>query len=396
MIKNISFSNFKLFKEKQNLELKPITVLIGKNNSGKTAVLKLPSMIAGSLKGEFDDIIKLENDKVKIGSEYRDLVYNRELKIGETLDVEISNDKDYTVFETLKVKISLPVDEIKDKPKLIKWEHYKNDKLIHRNEEKDVFKGFVINDIDFKNLILKIDYIEALREKPHEEYSFDNSEINKIGLKGENSYHILINDKVLGDGDILKQVSNWYKENFENWSIEILESKAVSSNKMKFSFTLLNSSIKQINIINTGQGINQALPLITRSYMKDKEPVLIIIEEPESHLHPAAHGNLAQRFVESVIDDENKRYLIETHSENFILRLQNLIADPDFEFTPDDLQIYYVDYNEKQQESFLKPIILDEEGEIEDWPENIFNESIDEVYKLRRNQKKRRENASKN
>lgn len=396
MIKNISFSNFKLFKEKQNLELKPITVLIGKNNSGKTAVLKLPTMIASSLKGKFDDIIKLENYGIKIGSEYSDLVYNRKLKIGETLDLELSNNEEDLAFENLRIKIALPLDEIKDKQRLIQWEYLKNKELMSLKQEKDVFKGFVRNEVDFKYLSLKIDYIEALREKPLEEYSFDNSETAKIGVKGENTYQILIKDKFKDKNQILTQVSEWYKENFENWSIDIKDGQVLYSSKYKYSFNLSNSTLKDINITNTGQGINQTLPLITRSYMKDEEPVLIIIEEPESHLHPAAHGNLSQRFVESVIEDENKSYLIETHSENFILRLQNLIADPDFPFTPEDLRIYYVDYDEDKQESNLKPIILDEDGEIEDWPDNVFNESIDEVYKLRRNQKKRRENAGKN
>ena len=52
MINKISFKNYKLFKEKQTLELKPITILIGKNNSGKSAVLKLPVLITSGLEGE--------------------------------------------------------------------------------------------------------------------------------------------------------------------------------------------------------------------------------------------------------------------------------------------------------------------------------------------------------
>jgi predicted ATPase len=399
MITKISFSNFKLFKEKQELLLKPITVLIGKNNSGKTAVLKLPTLVSNSLSGSFNEAIKI-NDKtngfVNIASEYRDLVYNRELKPGDTVDFEISNNIHNQIFKQLNVKIELPFDEIKDKPIVRDWEYLENSQLTYKNKKTDSFKGFVNTSYAVEDMKLNFDYIEALREKPQEEYSFDSSEINKIGLKGENAYQILIKDKVIGTGEILKEVSNWYKENFENWAIEIIEDQIVNSNKMKFSFCLSNSSIKQINIINTGQGINQALPLITRSYMKDEEPVIIIVEEPESHLHPAAHGNLAQRFVESIIEDDNKRYLIETHSENFILRLQNLIADPDFPFTQDDIQIYYVDYDENKQESVLKTILIEEDGEIEDWPENVFNENVDEVFKLRRNQKKRRENASQN
>jgi predicted ATP-dependent endonuclease of OLD family len=50
MVSQIRFKNFKLFKNWQTLEIKPITILIGKNNSGKTALLKLPAMIGESLK----------------------------------------------------------------------------------------------------------------------------------------------------------------------------------------------------------------------------------------------------------------------------------------------------------------------------------------------------------
>lgn len=61
--------------------------------------------------------------------------------------------------------------------------------------------------------------------------------------------------------------------------------------------------------------------------MNEVEPTLIVVEEPETHLHPAAHGDLAERFVDSFIEDSNKRYLIETHSQNFVLRLRRLIAE---------------------------------------------------------------------
>ena len=46
MIDSITFSNYKLFKSQQTLRLKPITVVIGKNNFGKSALLKLPIIIA--------------------------------------------------------------------------------------------------------------------------------------------------------------------------------------------------------------------------------------------------------------------------------------------------------------------------------------------------------------
>ena len=65
MINKISFKNYKLFKEKQTLELKPITILIGKNNSGKSAVLKLMTLIEGALGGKNDNVFELKNDDEK-------------------------------------------------------------------------------------------------------------------------------------------------------------------------------------------------------------------------------------------------------------------------------------------------------------------------------------------
>jgi AAA15 family ATPase/GTPase len=60
MISKIKFKNFKLFKDWQTLEIKPITILIGKNNTGKTAVLKLIPLLESSLSGRFDEAIILK------------------------------------------------------------------------------------------------------------------------------------------------------------------------------------------------------------------------------------------------------------------------------------------------------------------------------------------------
>jgi predicted ATPase len=125
--------------------------------------------------------------------------------------------------------------------------------------------------------------------------------------------------------------------------------------------------------------------------MPIEEDILIIIEEPETHLHPAAHGNLAERFVDSYLEDNRRKYLIETHSENFVLRIQRLIASKKID--RNDVKIYYVDYNESDFSSNLNEIKIEDDGEIEDWPDNVFNESLDEVIKLRKAQKDR-ENAS--
>lgn len=359
MVNEISFKNFKVFKSLQTLKLAPITVLIGKNNTGKSAVLRLPTMLAGALKGEpLNWINKIGDDRensIELGSDFKDLVYNKveagiiELGIfNEKTKVEIAFTKEYGILD------------------------YKlNGENIDTNTE---LKGLLIKGKPFDNLSLNIDYLGAIRIEPESVYTFSNDNYDKVGIKGQNACLILIQD-LKKDKGLINKVSNWYKKNFEGWRIEVLESK--TQTETKYEIAISNSNIEAINIRQTGQGIHQVLPLIVRSYMKEDKPTLIIIEEPETHLHPAAHALLAQRFAESYLEDKNKHYLIETHSQNFVLRLRRMVAESTLKSK--DIAIYYVDFDEGKNESYLKHIKVDDGGGVEWWPEGIFSETTQET-----------------
>lgn len=359
MINKISFKNYKLFKEKQTLELKPITILIGKNNTGKSAVLKLPVLISNSLEGlPINWKYKIGEDSVnsiELGTDFKDLVYNRNEK--SFIEFSVSNEKD-------RIDIALNKEDGILEYKL-------------NNTDIDVssgFKGFLLDGKKIENLNLIIDYLGAIRAEPESDYIFSNENYEKIGIKGQNAYPILIND-FINTSQIINKVSNWYKSNFENWQLKVIETKIVT--ETKYEIAISNSVLNAINIKQTGQGIHQLLPLIVRTYMEDLEPTLIIIEEPETHLHPAAHGNLAERFVDSFLEDNNKNYLIETHSQNFVLRMRRLIAEGILK--ADQLAIYYVDFNEELNESTLETIKIDDGGGVEKWPDGIFSETTIET-----------------
>jgi predicted ATPase len=364
MINKISFKNYKLFKEKQTLELKPITILIGKNNSGKSAIAKLPVLISNGLNGlPLNWVFKIGEERensVELGTDFKDLVYNRNEK--SFIEFGVSNEKD-------SIELALnKEDGVLD---------YKIN-----NKEIDIsnnFKGFLLDGIQIENLNLNIDYLGAIRVEPESDYSFSNEKNKYIGIKGQNAYPILIDDYVEGNLKLIKKVSDWYKTNFENWELKVIETK--SETETKYELAISNSVLNSINIKQTGQGIHQALPLIVRSYMDVIEPTLIIIEEPETHLHPAAHGNLAQRLVDSYLENSNKNYLIETHSQNFVLRMRRLVAEGFLK--AEDLGIYYINFDDELNESKLELIEVDEFGRVKFWPEGIFSETLDETIAIR-------------
>ena len=360
MVTKIRFKNFKLFKEWQELEIKPITILMGKNNTGKTAVLKLAALVRHFLNGGSVNTIHQadidKNNSIELGTDFSDLVYNRS-HLG-ILELEISND-------TQTIKTAISKDGILE--------------LIDNHAPIDIndfqFNEFFRVNPTINYLKYDIDYIGGIRVEPEYNYYLANDIFDKMGLKGQNTYPILIQD-FKKSKQLINRTSEWYKSNFEGWEVKVIENKL--STETNYSVAISNDKLDAINIRQSGQGIHQVLPLIVRSFKIDDSPALIIIEEPETHLHPAAHGNLAERFVDSYLEDSSKRYLIETHSQNFILRMRRLIAEG--KLCPKDLKIYYVDYDEDTNESELsKKIIVDEGGGVSWWPEGVFGETVIEA-----------------
>lgn len=116
-MQKITFENYKAFKDKQEIELKPITILLGKNSSGKSAIAKLPSMIEHSLKGDFPEPLQFVNDDVEIGAEFRDLMHGRKTTGANALKIGL-----YDINESLELSI-VQTDQIKDKFEVFEWRH---------------------------------------------------------------------------------------------------------------------------------------------------------------------------------------------------------------------------------------------------------------------------------
>ena len=395
MIDILHFKNYKSFKDKQEIIFKPITVIMGKNSSGKSAVVKLPTMLEISLKGNFDEPVILDNNGVELGAEFRDLVYGREIG---SLELSLFENKN-----SLKVEIASGVKD-EDFPKIRKWQ-YNNVLNLSYNDIKDEyfdkftkqsykveFSGFnitnikpIVKDVNI-NIELNTNYVGPFREIPERTYSFKgSSKILKVGNKGENAYQILINDYVKKEGKLLKKVSDWYENNFDGWGIQIND-----KSKPDYKIELVRKKPAfSVNIKDVGEGMTQALPIVVSAFLEDKKEVLTILEQPELHLHPAAHGNLAELLALSS-KITNKKFLIETHSQNFILRLRRLVAEGRIE--KGNLALYFVEYNTESNTSELKQIDVNRDGSVSFWPKNIFSETLDETLAIRNAQLKMSKN----
>jgi predicted ATPase len=117
----------------------------------------------------------------------------------------------------------------------------------------------------------------------------------------------------------------------------------------------------------------------------------LLFEQPELHLHPAAQAALGSVLAKFPVENgRRKNLIVETHSENLILRLQNEVAVGNLQ--PDDVAILFVEPSAGGHR--IVRITLDHDGEfVGEWPRGFFEESYWESVQLARTRSGRGKDA---
>lgn len=112
------------------------------------------------------------------------------------------------------------------------------------------------------------------------------------------------------------------------------------------------------NLLDVGYGVSQVLPLVVEGIISAEEG-LLLIQQPEVHLHPRAQAALGSLFVELVAKDA-KQFVIETHSDYIVDRIRMEIANGKL---PTELVvILYLERN--GTETTVYPITVDSLGNL--------------------------------
>ena len=95
------------------------------------------------------------------------------------------------------------------------------------------------------------------------------------------------------------------------------------------------------NLIEVGYGVSQALPMVTH-LLRDDNPPVMLLQQPEVHLHPSAAAALGTLLCEMAADGEkDRRLVVETHSDFIIDRVRMAARDGAGGIEPDDIAILY-------------------------------------------------------
>ncbi len=136
---------------------------------------------------------------------------------------------------------------------------------------------------------------------------------------------------------------------------------------------LIDNSIKPANEKKPQTPWHDGKPDHKKLYF-ERYPQVICVEEPEVHLHPKYQSLLAEMFVEAY-QKYNIHFIIETHSEYLIRKLQVMVADKENALSPNDVSLNYVEKDENGT-SHNRQIKIQEDGRLsEPFGEGFYDEA---------------------
>jgi len=226
-----------------------------------------------------------------------------------------------------------------------------------------------------------IHYISADRIGPQDYYpKFNLSKFINVGARGQFTVNLLytkrddlVNEKLCLGQDaqtLATQTEEWMSKIFNGAKVEVPRSE---SNILEL---LLNTSMSKDRFrpANVGYGYHCTLPIVVSGLIA-KEGEILIVENPEAHLHPRAQSELVKFLAK--VSSLGVQVFIESHSDHILNGLR--IAVLDNFIMAQDLSILYFQRNLEQP--FVQ-INVQSNGGIEDWPEGFFDQMDQDFSRL--------------
>ena len=405
MITELTARNFKSWEDTGKLRFAPLTGLFGANSSGKTSILQVLLMLKQTVEhpspdwneplyfGNEESLVNLGNFGTVIHKHKQDLSLDISVSWKSSTVADINK---YIRFYNLNVETLSSSQGDRDRSEEISFStniargvvnnsYYATDLYRFDVQQPDLFRcyGFrtARNQImeissrfegDFENLFSRILYLGPLREHPRPRYTWDGDHPKGIGQDGKKAISALLSGRVR-HFSIDEQILKWLQQ------LELINSydlRPLSDTGRDYEFLVKQyKSGPEVRLTDIGFGVSQVLPVLILCYYAPEGSILIL-EQPEAHLHPKVQTELADVLID-VVKNRNVQIILESHSEYLLSRLQRRIAEKKIAAT--DTALYFCEIKDGTSE--IEQLNVDEYGNIRNWPQDFFGDVTGELIK---------------
>ncbi len=359
MISEIHLKNFKCFAD-QRLHLRRLTVLSGVNGTGKTSAIHALLLLRQSFQQDLlpGEGLALNGELAHLGAG-RDALYEDapEENIGLGLTFRSGSQASWRFDYDAEADV-LAVASASDSPNIY---------------DSALFKGSFV-------------YLGAARIGPQAAFAMEEHAVRKLrnlGAVGENTPHFLSlygGDPVRHEAlthpraearDLLSQVEAWLGEISPGARLSVVPFRDLDVVQLRYSFVTGSDVSNPYRPANVGFGLTYTLPIVVAA-LASPPGSLLIVENPEAHLHPRGQTRIAELLARAAI--AGVQVILETHSDHILnsirLAVYRRLLDPQA------VQLHFFErrVSESRASSIVTSPEMDADARIEPWPEGFFDE----------------------
>ena len=383
MFRRIDLLHFKCF-ELLRLPLGPLTLLSGLNASGKSSVMQAFALFHQTVREhEWSPALMLNGSAVRLGTAgdvIDQVTGSRSCGIGLHDD-----DTEYQwEFTAGRSDMSLTVSRMAigeqqfvaaENEILFLHQMLPEGEIRAPNSERPSVTG-----VDLVMRLDELSYLTAERVGPRDTYPLEGPEhLGVIGSKGEHAVSLLYSrgDAPVADGLVLpnvpptrlRQVAARMAAFFPGFELEVSPIPGANS------LTLGVRTSHQTDFhrpVHTGFGITQVLPIVVASLFAASGG-LLLVENPEVHLHPAGQATMGEFLAE--VAASGVQVVLETHSDHVLNGVRRAVKRGVLQ--ADAAALHFFRSREdamRDGDAQVQSPQLANDGSIDHWPEGFFDQ----------------------
>ena len=367
MISEIGIRNFKAFK-RLSISVSALNLLAGMNGMGKSTLVQSLLLLRQANSSLSDGKLPLNGELVSIGK-------------GSDAFYQYSSEKEIEFY----------LKNSEGYERRWKFDYYPERDTLFSKTKSDH------NDLNFFSLLDdNFQYLNAERLGPQETYKSSSYHViqrRQIGIHGEFAVHYLnlygsekithtaLHHKKARTNLLLHQTEAWMSEISPETKLNTTTIPGTDLVLLDLQFGTRSDYTNRFRMANVGFGISYALPVVV-ALLSAAPGRLIIIENPEAHLHPRGQAEMGRLIACAA--EAGAQIFIETHSDHVIngIRVavkQKLIAQ-------EKVRLFYFERVNEDQEQYsnVTSILVDHKGELSNYPKNFMDEWNNQLFKLLR------------
>jgi predicted ATPase len=365
MIRRISIENFKSLK-KADIKVSNLNLLMGVNGMGKSSFMQVLLLLRQSDKLG-DGVIDLNGTLAQIGQ---------------------GKDALYQFAEEESIVFELAFDE----QSLFSWKFpCQSDKEKLTAETSCLRRDMIL----FGEQMKRFQYVSAERIGPRDIYDASNTVVSddkQFGLFGEFAVHYinvfgldgivpqpLRKSTAFSSDRLIHQLTAWMQEISPGVSINTKYIPEANKVVLDYQFDLVLHKTNSFRPKNVGFGISYVLPIVL-ALLTAEDGKIIVIENPESHIHPRGQAELGKLIA--LAANTGAQIFVETHSDHILNGIR--VAVKEQHIDKSKVNVLYFDKvtTDSEQYTQITPIRVDKNGELSDYPKDFLDEWTNQLLKL--------------